>query len=216
MSSERFRPGCIKTPADVQSRPLTGPEAQQVFAQLAARGDEIAFDYLWEGCECRAQLMIEHLEGMGIDPGRAWIVSVGRLLVVESPARPKMTIKWGNHTAPTIAVDGVEHGVLILDPSLSRTGPITLVQWAGEMRARSLEVSEVPLAQAEILSRQSTRALAGQDLDAVVFLLPRGQAPIPDRGGSGFVLGPNPPEGISAYAHRKMIDYLAAQPKLPG
>src|SRR5437660_1730857 len=139
MSRQHFRPGCIKTSADARPRPLTEAEARQVFAELAARGQEIAFDYLWEGCECRAQLMIEYLEGRGIDPGRAWAVSVGRPLAVENPAKPTTTIKWGNHTAPTVAVDGVEHGVFILDPSLSRTEPITLVQWAGAMRARSIE-----------------------------------------------------------------------------
>jgi hypothetical protein len=83
------------------------------------------------------------------------------------------------------------------------------------MRARSIEVSEVPLSQAEILSRQTARALTGQDLDAVVFSLARGQAPIPERGGSGFVLGPDPAEGVSAYARRKMIGYLAARSNSP-
>jgi hypothetical protein len=214
MSSERFRPGYIRTPDDAQPRPLTEAEAQHVFAALAAREDEIAFAYLWEGCECRAQLMIEHMEALGIDPGRTWAVSVGRPLAVANPVQPKKTIKWGNHTAPTVAVDAVEYGVLVIDPSLSRTEPMTLAQWAGMMRARSIEVSEVPLSQAEILSRQTARALAGQDLDAIVFSLARGQAPIPERGGSGFVLGPDPAEGLSAYAHRKMIDYLAARSSL--
>lgn len=215
MSTKRPGWGCIKTPADAEARPLADVEARQVFAAMAAKEDEIAFAYLHEGCECRAQLMIEHLEAMGIDPGRAWAVSVGKPLTVSNPANPKTTLKWGNHTAPTVAVAGIEHGVLVIDPSLSQTGPMTLLQWAAAMRARSLEVSEEPLSQAEILSRQTTRALAGQELDALVFSLARGQAPIPERGGSGFVLGPDPAEGISAYAHRKMIDYLAARPKSP-
>jgi hypothetical protein len=38
---------------------------------MAAQGDRIAFRYLLEGCECRSQLMIEFVEGMGIEPGRA-------------------------------------------------------------------------------------------------------------------------------------------------
>lgn len=214
MSSGHLGPGYIKTPADAQPRPLTGAEAGQVFAAMAARQDEIAFAYLWEGCECRAQLMIEHMEAMGIDPGRAWAVSLGKPLAVANPAQPKKTIKWGNHTAPTVAVEGAEHAVLVIDPSLS-TGPMTLSQWAGTMGARLIEVSEVPLSQAEILNRQTTRALAGQDLDAIVFSLTRGQAPIPERGGSGFVLGPDPAEGTSAYAHRKMTDYRAGRSKSP-
>jgi hypothetical protein len=137
-------------------------------------------------------------------------------LLVPDPANPKKTIKWGNHTAPTVAVAGVAHGVLVIDPSLSRTAPLTLAEWAAAMQARAIEVVAQPLSQVEILSRQTTCALAGQDLDAVVFSLARGQAPIPERGGSGFVIGPDPAEGVSAYAHRRMIDYLAAQSDLPG
>jgi hypothetical protein len=216
MTSKRIGPGCIKTSADAEARPLSAAEAQQVFAAMAAKGDEIAFAYMQEGCECRAQLMIEHMEAMGIDPGRAWAISVGKPLAVVNPVNPKTTIKWGNHTAPTVAVEGVEYGLLVIDPSLSPTAPMTLSQWAGAMRAQAIEVSEVPLSQAEILSRQSSRALAGQDLDAVVFHLARGRAPIPERGGSGFVLGPDPAQGISAYARRKMLDYRAARSIGPG
>jgi hypothetical protein len=92
---------------------------------------------------------------------------------------------------------------------------MTLSEWAAAMRARSIEISEVPLSQTEILNRQATRALARQDLDAVIFSLARGLAPIPERGGSGFVLGSDPSEGVSAYSHRKMIDYLAARSDSP-
>jgi hypothetical protein len=214
MSTEPLGRGYIKTAGDVTARPLTDAEAQQVFAALAAKGNEIAFGYLHEGCECRAQLMNEHMETMGIDPNRVWAVSVHRLLAVENPTNPKTTIKWGNHIAPTVAVAGVEHSVLVIDPSLSKGGPMTVLQWATAMRARAIEVSEVPLSQAEILSRQTTCALAGRDLDAIIFSLARGRAPIPERGGSGFVLGSDPPEGISAYAHRKMLEYLAAESSL--
>ena len=54
------------------SEPITQDEAQKVFAAMAAKGDEIAFHILAEGCECRAQLMIENILTMGISPGRAW------------------------------------------------------------------------------------------------------------------------------------------------
>lgn len=215
MSSQRPEPGAMNQPADAGTRPLTEVEARQVFAAIAAKSDEIAFEYLQEGCECRAQLMIEHLVALGIDPGRAWAVSVGKRLAVQNPANPGTTFKWGNHTAPTIAVEGVEHGVLVIDPSLAPTEPLTIAQWAERMQARAIEVSAVPLSQAEILSRQAARALAGGQLDAVIFRLARGLAPIPERGGTGFVLGADPAEGCSAYAHRKMRDYLAARPKRP-
>src|SRR5438105_2426780 len=131
MSSERFAPGCITTSADAQPRPLTEAEAGQVFEALAARQDEIAFAYLWEGCECRAQLMIEHMEAMGINAGRAWLVSVGRRLSVPDPVNPGCKIAWENHVAPTVAVEGQPHGMLVIDPSLSESGALTLSEWAG-------------------------------------------------------------------------------------
>ena len=40
-------------------QPLTQEQAQAVFEAMAALGDRIAFRWLAEGCECRAQLMIE-------------------------------------------------------------------------------------------------------------------------------------------------------------
>jgi hypothetical protein len=178
---------------------------------MVAKGDRIAFRYLYEGCECRAQLMIEFMEAMGIDPGRAWAVAVGRDLVIRHPTQPRATIKWRNHTAPVVAVEGAEHAVSVIDPSLSMTGPMTLPEWAGAMRAWSVEIADVPLSQAQILERQRVRALAGQDLDAVVFCLERGTAPIPEVGGSGFRLDADPPQGVSAFAHETMRRLLLAE-----
>ncbi len=121
-------------------RPLSAEEANGVFAMLAARGDQLAFRYLREGCECRAQLMIERPGG-----------------------------------------------------------------------ARSIEISEVPLSQAQILEMHRVRALVGQDLDAVVFSLARAIGPIPERGGSGFRLDVDPPEGVSVFARERMQEYLRLQ-----
>jgi hypothetical protein len=215
MSSEGFPPGYRKTPADPQPRPLTDAEAWQVFVAMAVRQDEIAFAYLWEGCECRAQLMIEHMETMGIDPGRAWVVSVGRKLSVPDPFNPGRKIVWENHVAPTVAVGGQPHGLLVIDPSLSKTGPLPLLEWADAMRARVVEISERPLTQAQILDLQTARVLSGgQPLDAVVFSLPRGQAPLPEVGGSGFRIAADPPEGVSPFAHAQMQEFLRRQSQM--
>jgi hypothetical protein len=205
------RPGYIMPSADACPRPLTEREAQDVFAVIAAMGDRIAFRYLLEGCECRAQLMIEELLARGIRPGRAWAVMVGRPLVVASPDAPKRRIKWLNHTAPTIALDDTLDGARVIDPSVTSQGPLTLTDWATAMGVRALLTVEAPLSQAQILAVQRERALAGLELDAVVFHLPLGQAPIPEKGGSGFVIGPDPEEGGSAFAHRKMAEYLTRQ-----
>lgn len=182
---------------------LTRDEAQKVFEAMAARGDVIAFRNLAEGCECRAQLMIEHLQATGIDPGRAWALAVDHPLAFPNPANPRQSFKWGNHVAPAVAVEGVEYGVLVIDPS-TQTGPVLMREWAVSMRARAIEVSQRGLSQAEIMQSQSARALQGHGLDAVLFSLRLGEPPIPERGGSGFRIGPDPSAGVSAFARSEM------------
>jgi hypothetical protein len=83
------------------------------------------------------------------------------------------------------------------------------------MSARSFEVSPVGLPQTAILARQTARTLAARDLDAVLFVLELGEPPILDAGGSGFVIGPDPPAGVGAYAHEWMKVYLMRQAKMP-
>jgi len=81
---------------------------------------------------------------------------------------------------------------------------MTLLEWAAAMRARSIEISVVPLTQAQILDLQTARVTGGgQPLDAILFSLERGQAPLPDVGGSGFRIGADPPESVSVFAHQQ-------------
>jgi hypothetical protein len=196
-------------------RTLTPEQAQEISRAMAALGDEIAFRWLADGCECRAQLMVERMQAMGLEPGRAWAVAVGRPLAYPKPDNPQHSYKWGNHVAPTVPVVGVEHGVLVIDPSLTQVGPLTLTEWASVLRARSFEVSSVGLSQTEMLSRLAARVLQGGDLDAMVFHLKLGEPPIAEVGGSGFWIRPDPVEGPSAYAHGKMKEYLDAQKQIP-
>jgi Glutaminase len=185
-------------------QPLTPEQAREAFDALAARGDELCFQWLAEGCECRAQLIIEHLLANGLTPGRAWAVAVGRPLRFPQPDHPRHSYKWRNHVAPTVPVPGAEHGVLVLDPSLSPTGPLTLIEWAMSVRARAIEISTVGLTQAEILGRQAARALRGEDLDAVIFNLSPGVARLPEKGGTGFRIAPDPPEGPADFARKEL------------
>jgi hypothetical protein len=143
---------------------------------------------------------------------------VGRDLAIADPLRPHGTITWNNHVAPIVAVNDAPHGVLVIDPSLTQTGPRTLLEWAGAMRVRSIEISEVPLTQVQILDLQTARvAGGGQPLDALVFSLARGLAPLRDVGGSGFRIQADPPEGVSAFAHQQQRKYLELQCKMrPG
>jgi len=103
-TSKRNGSGDIKRAADAEPRPLTAGEAQELFEAMAVQGDTIAFQYVRAGCESRAQLMIEHMEQLGINPGRAWALSVGRDLVITDPLNPQGKITWNNHVAPTVAV----------------------------------------------------------------------------------------------------------------
>ena len=185
-------------------QPLTPERAREAFEALAARGDELCFQWLAEGCECRAQLMIEHLLASGPTPGRAWAVAVGRLLRFPQPDHPRHFYKWENHVAPTVPVQGAEYGVLVLDPSLSPTGPLTLTTWAASMKANAIEVATGGMAQPDILDRQTARALRGEELDAVIFNLPLGVAPIPESGGTGFRIGADPPDGPGAFARKEL------------
>ncbi len=198
-----------------EPRLLTAAEAQQVFDAMAAKGDQIAFEYVRDGCESRAQLMIEHLVQMGLTPRRAWALSLGRDLTVADPFDPRGKITWNNHVAPTVTAAGVPQGVLVIDPSLSKTGPMTLIEWAVVMRVRSVEISEVPLTQAQILDLQTARVVGGgQPLDAILFSLDRGTAPLLDVGGSGFRIGPDPPEGVSVFARQQQQQCLKLQNQL--
>jgi hypothetical protein len=139
-----------------RQRPLTPEEAQQVFVALAARRDEIAFGYLAEGCVCRAQLMIEYMQAMGLVPGRVWAVSVGRPLAFPNPSNPRQTFKWRNHIAPTVSVVGVEQGVLVIDPS-TQPKAVPVAEWAAAMRARAIEVLIVTTGQ--MYDKQSVTAV---------------------------------------------------------
>jgi hypothetical protein len=140
---------------------------------------------------------------MGIEPGRIWAVAVDRPLAFPKPDNPSKSFKWNNHVAPSVMVEGVELSVLVIDPS-TQTGPVALTHWAASMGARVIEVSDRGLSQADILSRQSARALRGQGLDAVLFNLRLGEPPIPEKGGSGFCIGADPAAELSRFARAVM------------
>jgi hypothetical protein len=193
----------------VVEAPLTGEQAHGLFDALAAKGHEIAFRVRAEGCECRAQLMIEHLQALGIEPRRAWVLAMDRPLVFPDPANPRQFYNWHNHVAPTVAVEDVAYGVLVLDPS-TQTGPAVLTDWTRSMGPRQIEVSSRGLSLAEIQQLRAERGLSGQGLDAIVFHLKLGEPPIPDQGGSGFRFGPDPEEGPSAFARATMQRLLGS------
>jgi hypothetical protein len=209
-------PGYIKTPADGEPRPLTQAEVEAVFAGMAAMGDRIAFKYLKEGCECRSQLMIEEMMAMGIDPGRAWAMTVpGKTLRVLDPHNPKQPIRWQNHTAPIVAQDSTPQGIRVIDPSLPGVkGPLSVAEWATSIGLIAFEMPGNPLTQAEMLSIFADRTMKGQDIHGFVFIVESGVSPLSDIKGSGFRLDVDPPQGVSAFARDRMQDYLKIEAQM--
>jgi len=79
------------------------------------------------------------------------------------------------------------------------------------MRVSAFEVAWAGLSQTEILNRQTTLVLQEKALDAMVFCLELNQPPIPEVGGTGFCIGPDPPEGASDYSRKMMKTFLDLQ-----
>jgi hypothetical protein len=117
--------------------PLTVEEA---YARLAALGRDpspqpVAYHCLEDGCHGRAQLMIDHLRQLGVDPSqirRTWAFAERAF----DPARPRMpptdetgsafrdyagvVIEWDYHVAPAVFAEALDHTTIlvVLDPSL--------------------------------------------------------------------------------------------------
>jgi hypothetical protein len=201
-----FGPGYIRTSADADWRPLTHVEAEAVFATMTAKGDKIPFRYIQEGCEVRSQLMIEEMVALGIDPGRAWALAVpGKTLSVQDPFNPGQPLRWGNHTAPTVAISATPQGIRVIDPSLPGVqGPLTIAEWAAVIKLTAWEMPAKPLSQAEMLNRFAQCTMKGQSLEGFVYVLARGVSPVSDVAGSGFRIGADPPEGIRAFVSKEV------------
>jgi hypothetical protein len=212
-------PGYIKTPADIDARPLTQSETEVVFAALAAKGDKIPFLYINEGCEVRTQLMIDEMVSMGIDPGRAWALAVpGKSLGVPNPLNLKQPIRWGNHTAPTVAIADTPQGIRVIDPALPGVkGPLLIEKWAATINLIAYEMAGKPLSQAEMLNIFVEHTMKGQNLQGFVFVTERGVSPVSDIPGSGFRLAADPPEGIPAFVNKEVQRLFMEQARMqPG
>jgi Putative addiction module component len=151
---------------------------------------------------------------------RTWALAVGQDLVSTDPSTQAENSDGTTMSRLLLPWRGFPTESWSSTPRSLATGPMTLLDWARAMRARSIEISAVPLTQAQILQLQTAQVTSeGQPLDAVLFSLPRGQAPLPDVGGSGFRIGPDPPEGASAFSHQQQQKqkYLQLESKMrPG
>ncbi len=100
---------------DFEVSVLSESEAQSLFQFLAARKD-IAFKFIAYGCEPRAHKMALLLEEKNIQVGKVFVLGD---LQVDNPRDPAKPIRWPEHVAPFVVVQGQE-GLkkFILDPSL--------------------------------------------------------------------------------------------------
>jgi hypothetical protein len=194
-------------------RPLTPAEVDAVFLAMIGMRGKIPFGFIKEGCEVRSQLMIDVMIARGIDPGRAWALAVpGKTLSVQDPSRPGQLIRWGNHTAPTVAIDASPHGIRVIDPSLPGVrGPLTIEDWAAALKLTVWERPGKPLSQAEMLNRFAHGTMKGQDLGGFIYVVERGVSPVSDIPGSGFRIGPDPLEGVAAFVLKETKRLLKEQ-----
>jgi len=158
---------------------VTPAIAAALFGAMAARPD-IAFKFPVDGCYARAHLMVELMQAMGLNPGKAWTFqSPGDPLWVNTPNHPAGRVAWGYHVAPTLPVKGDDGVVrdMLMDPSMFGH-PVTVQEWKD----------------------------AQHDSPTVVQTAP-GVPPIPSRGGSGYWPGPDPVEGPDAHAKETMEQY---------
>jgi hypothetical protein len=150
--------------------------AEQVFARMAALGhpgsvDPITFHCPQGACQARAQVMVEHLQQMGLSPRKAWAMSEALGLQQPLTGYPAQALRpvneqgtpllneqgkvtlWSFHVAPAVEAEtlGGERQMMVLDPSLSR-GPLRLEAWHGLVRTPAGPNSRLltPLGQAPI------------------------------------------------------------------
>ena len=101
--------------------------AQQLFQQ-AKQMEDIAWDFLSDGCYARAHLMARRFESQGVYVDKIWVKSD---IQVEREPYP---IYWNFHVAPIVYVEDENNGVqkIVIDPSIANE-PISVEQWLAEM-----------------------------------------------------------------------------------
>ncbi len=120
-------------PPAASTEPLTAPEAQALFYDLADNG-RIPFNYTVMGCDYRAWQMHAALQKRGYNPQLAWAVESGTVLSYKSPNNK--VYNWWFHVAvalPVITETGRAE-VCVFDPAIFE-GPVRPEVWAEKMQA---------------------------------------------------------------------------------
>ncbi len=116
----------------------TPDKIQNAFAHILSSGMD--FDFSQGGCQQRAQMMsMILLKTFGIAHCKIWLFSPAalfegdsRTLFVEdeNELSPNNIVEWNYHTAPAILVqNGNVTETFIVDPSISKNGPMQLADW---------------------------------------------------------------------------------------
>src|SRR5260370_34959071 len=127
------------------------------------------------------------MQERGVKPGKAgsFASKAGGLLWVWRSNDPAGKVEWGYHVAPTIPVQGKDGkvGDMVVDHSLLAR-PVTVDEWTKAQHDPPVTVQTKP-----------------------------GEPPIPQRGGSGYWPGPDPPRGPDKHAAETMLRYKRCEGK---
>jgi Glutaminase len=167
--------------ANLQSRdPIEEDEAVAIFAEFAAAGD-LALHFPADGCYARTHIMVQRLQDRGLAPFKVWAFAASHTdpLWTDTPDHPQGLVQWSYHVAPVLAIRGKDGQVRerVFDPMLFD-------------RPVAVEVWQVAL----------------HDTPTVVRMA-LGEAPLPDRGGSGYWPAPDPLEGPDIHARETLDEY---------
>jgi hypothetical protein len=129
---DSFRPDPVPpSPSAHYPAPIPWPQAREVFAQMQAMGDRIAFRFPTDGCYARAHLMAQQMRKFGLQPWKVWSKANGKEpLFAKTKNHPRGYVIWGWHVAPVLRVtlNSGKEIWCVFDPSLW-TRPCSIAEW---------------------------------------------------------------------------------------
>jgi Glutaminase len=159
---------------------IEADQAAAIFAEFAA-SEDLALRFPADGCYARAHVMLRRLLEQGWNPKKVWAFAAGAadLLWLETPDHPDGRVQWQYHVAPILVVRGPDGDSreMVFDPILFDR-PVTIEEWCTALHDTPTLVRTAP-----------------------------GEAPLPERGGSGYWPSADPLEGPDANARETLEEY---------
>jgi hypothetical protein len=125
------RPPVTPEPPAPMPQPIAWAKAKQLFSDLLALGDRIAYRFPTDGCYARAHLMAQEIRRQGHQPWKVWSKANGKEpLYAVTKNHPRGFVTWGWHVAPALRVTLSSGKVIwcVFDPSLY-TRPCSIREW---------------------------------------------------------------------------------------